>query len=339
MKREDNEVKNTLKPTLLLVWLIAHRRLSKRDILENLGIKPRTLKKYIIELNKLLRSGKIELFNKEKSDKNNDDKEEEVKPVIKEVKYGDKKYLELIDFNTGYAMDCINEVVMLYIFQSIFSTLQIKYFDSIGKNLFQNRLNSLKGKFDIKSQLDNLNILLYYHPYAPKDYSSKEDIIKTIVDCIISRKKMECKYLPLYSDKQSTTSFLLKPYTLVIHQNALYLLGEDENGNIKTYSVDRFISVKRKGDEYYYPSDYNPKNYLNDYIGIIGSSERFKFEIIFKNNPMLHKVLTERSWFRNQFFEKLPDGRLKMTFNSCDSIELQRWIYSWGRDIDSFRKI
>jgi len=334
MKRDDIDLKNTLKPALLLVWLIKHRKLLKKDILTNLGIKPRTLKKYVIELNKLLRSGKIEIYDVKKRDEiDGNGNENGIRPSIKEVKNDRITYLELVDFKGEYALDYINEIVMLHLLKSIFSHMKIKYYHHITTSIYDNLLNSLKSKVDIKLQLNELNNLFYYHPYAPKDYSSSEDIVRTIIQCILNRRKMEVKYQPLSSRTDNPEPFILKPYSLVVHQNVLYLLGEDENNNIKTYSIDRFKSVRKLSEEFHRRPNFNPSMHLNDYIGIIGDGERCKFEIIFRDNPALHKILRERMWFRDQSFEMMPDGRLKMTFTSCKSIELDRWINSWGEDI------
>ncbi len=317
------------KVYFLLYLIYRSGKISQDSLLEILGVTKRVLKKYKNELNKVL----------EEFSKNELGYEDSYLEIVDEKSDG-KSYFFLSGFHEGNLDENIQKVISAFSAKNFLESLNITYIKENIKEIFDKLIASLKYKSYYKTFLNNLDRIFCYHPYAPKDYKAREDIVNTILNAIVNQKVLKCQYSPLIeSGNKSKNDFLLKPYSIVFHLNALYLIGEDEHHKIKTYAVDRFVCVRMTSEKFHYPevAKYNPKNYLNDFIGIIGDGERATYELIFSDNKPLQKSLMERRWFANQSFEKLSDGRLKMCFTTCNSIEVQRWIQSFGEDVEVIR--
>lgn len=334
MKNSDYERKILMerktpsdRKVYFLLYLIYRSGLISQDsLLRALGVTKRVLKKYKNELNKVL----------EEFSKNVLGYEDSCLEIVDERREGEN-YFFLSGFPKSNADENIKKVISAFSAKNFLESLNITYIKENINEIFDKLIASLKYKSYYKSFLNNLDRIFYYHPYAPKDYKAREDIVNEILNAIAYQKVLKCQYSPLLeSEIKSKIEFLLKPYSIVFHQNALYLIGEDENQKIKTYAIDRFVRAKMTSEKFHYPeiAKYHPKNYLNDFIGIMGEGERANFELIFSNNKPLQRSLMERKWFANQSFEHLPDGRLRMRFTTCNSIEVQRWIKSFGNDVE-----
>ncbi|MCX7957827.1 MAG: WYL domain-containing protein [Deltaproteobacteria bacterium] len=311
---------------LLLYLLYYSKKIKKRELLRVLGISARNLKSYRSRLNDFLRDFSENVL----------DIKDNCLKIIEEKDQGES-YLFLSDLPQGSVDENIEKVISVFYAKAILSSLNITKIKENISDICSRLIGGLKYKFLYRTFLNNIDRIFYYHPYAPKNYKMHEDIINEIIKAIYNQKVIECRYSPLHdTERKSRTSFKLKPYSLVYFQSALYLLGEDEDGKIKTYSIDRFVSVKMTSNKYHYPdiSKYHPKNYLNEFVGIIGEGDRVNFEIIFSADRPLQRNITERRWFLNQSFENLPDGRLKMSFTTCKTVEVKRWLLGFGKDVE-----
>lgn len=336
--RRENQEKTTPSSRLLYLFLLLLKNsgeIKKKELIKELGITNRTFKKYRSFINEFLKEKKF--FHEDKL--NLDKEKSKDNGPIRIIKKDEEEYVVLNPFEKIDAVNEYNSIISIFFAKSILQTLNIKELNEKINKIYTLFLTAIIRKSDIRSFLNNLNRIFYYHPYAPKDYTDKTEIINNIIQGIFHKKKIKCEYSPLvinnYQEK-IMKKYILEPYSIVCHMNALYLIARCEDSKIRMFAIDRFESVSHIGDSYKYPNlfEYEPKNFLNAFIGVIGEGEKRNFEIIFKNNPALKKTIKERKWFENQVFKEIPDGRLRMSFTTPISIELLRWINSWGDDIE-----
>jgi predicted DNA-binding transcriptional regulator YafY len=104
-----------------------------------------------------------------------------------------------------------------------------------------------------------------------RDFSSSKylpEVIKAVSDC----KVMELVYKSYFADAPST--YIIHPCLLKQYKSSWYLLGySEEEDKIKTFALDRFISVKVRNDIPFVNKRFNSKNYFGNSFGINVSRE------------------------------------------------------------------
>lgn len=231
------------------------------------------------------------------------------------------------------ALDYINKILVLYLADRFFERFKAENLRKEADNIYQDLIDSLRYKCDIQDFLNNLNKIFYFLPFAPKEYDPK--ILQCIIDGIVNKKVLKIEYFGL--DYTSPNLVSIKPLSIVYFDGLLYLLGmgaERKYKAIRTFAIDRITKIGYTGRIFQFKYDsFNPEDHINKYIGIIKRGHKKRFELVFKNDMALKRLIRERKWFENQIFEELEDGRLKMRFTTYPTEEVKKWILSFGRDV------
>ena len=315
-------------PISLNLAVIVHRVLTQQRgwsadaIIEELRIQPRTYRKY----RKLL----TEEFAPFQGGKGT--------PRLREVLQGEKKYLRLLDGESVSATDTAftSRVAALHFSQLLLSFIGSDVSaatDDILKE-FEERLGD--RAFIVGHILKNVDRIFFHLPDAPKDYSSKNEIIQELTHSMIFKRQVRIRYT---SASFNDLDLTLEPYTLAVHKSALYLIAKSvKYGDIRIYAVDRIDELETLSEGFEYPSPkvYNPSDYTDGSFGIYrgDADQRYDFEVIFANKRWLKMYVQERRWHPTQVFEELDDGRIKMTFHVNTDKEVWPWIRGFGDDIE-----
>ncbi|MCX7957810.1 MAG: WYL domain-containing protein, partial [Deltaproteobacteria bacterium] len=249
---------------------------------------------------------------------------------------------EIIPDNDGIygdnrrAIDNIENILRLYFYKRFFENFRIKSIRTDVDREYENFINSLKYKKEVESFIRNIDKIFYFFWYAPKTERYNENILQNIVKGILFKKILSIKYCGLGYNKSYET--MVKPLSIIYYGGLLYLLGlgaTRRHRGIRTFAIDRIENVSTTGKNFGFNYDrYDPEKHINKYIGIMTSKNKSRFEIIFSNDPVLKKLIMERKWFENQKFTELSDGRLSMRFTAYPTIEVKRWILSYGKDAE-----
>ena len=259
---------------------------------------------------------------------------------IEEVKVGEVKYLRLVDVGEhGWSdADFVARVTALHFAVRLLSFLEgTEIGDAMGA-FFDEFKHTLRDReWLLGGVLDHADRMFYEVPAAPKDYSSKGEVIKTIIRAMMLNKRVAVRYqsasLPV--DYES----LIEPLTLATHRSALYIFARRKGyDDVRMYAVDRFLAAEPTEQNFEYPSRvvYTPEQYVEGSWGIWrgGEGERHEFELVFANKRWLKMFLQERRWHQTQKFLELDDGRLRMTFVVSSDKEVWRWIRGFEDDVE-----
>ena len=128
-------------------------------------------------------------------------------------------------------------------------------------------------------------------------------------------------------------TYLLHPYTLVTFRQGLYLFAYDcKAGQVKTFAVDRFTElVRRRQEKFEFPTGWKPEAHVANAFGII-SGQAHQIRLAFAERVSTY--IKERTWHPSQTYRTLPDGRLELTMNVANTVELRTWILGFGRDVE-----
>jgi len=155
-----------------------------------------------------------------------------------------------------------------------------------------------------------------------KSYGDKVDVLNELLTGLLYEELVELSYRP---PGKRVRKHLVEPYTLVVHGEALYLVGRSRTrGEIRTFAVERVHDACwLKGQGFYYPADYRPESRTDDSFGLIGA-EPTEVEILFDRETAPY--IKERTWHPSQTFETTRDRRLRMRMRVGGTIELLQWL-------------
>lgn len=161
-----------------------------------------------------------------------------------------------------------------------------------------------------------------------KDYSDKEDILESLSKSI---KKQIALTITYQSPKnQSSKQYIIHPYTIVSHDNGLYLLAAipKHDGRVIVLAIERIISIDNDtGDSFMIPESYDPETYLNEAFGITHENP-IPVKVRFDRDSSLYA--SERIWGKDQIITSNEDGSIIVSFIASGLTEISRWVMSYG---------
>jgi len=253
---------------------------------------------------------------------------------LREVADGEAKYLRLVfgDEVKLYDSTFVSRVAALHYSQQLLGFVGQTTIGAASNELmtdFRSRVREKKQFID--EVLGNVDRMFFQLPDAPKDYSTKNLVIRDLMDCLIFRRAILMNYT---SASFKDLSVELEPYTLAVHRSALYLIGKGTDDDVRIYAVDRILSVEKLRRRFDYPraADYDPARYTEGSFGIFRSDSKvlIHFELIFDDERWLKLYISERHWHPTQVLEPLEDGRLRLTFSVNTDVEVWPWIRQFG---------
>lgn len=165
---------------------------------------------------------------------------------------------------------------------------------------------------------------------APKDYRPHAPVVERALHHVLFRRTSQLRYQRGHDGAERSP--VVDPYSLLLYDSALYLVARDhEDDQVKLYAIDRVAEIEPTGARFAYPSRhaYDPEALFADGFGVFrrnGAAPR-RVVLEFDNLPWLHRDLQERQWHHTQRFEALPDGRLRMEFETEDLIDVAHWLF------------
>jgi predicted DNA-binding transcriptional regulator YafY len=137
---------------------------------------------------------------------------------------------------------------------------------------------------------------------------------------------------------------LLEVYFLEIARTNLgmYVIGYERNRRaLRTYKLSRMRRVRLVGEPgaYTIPNDFDPRHYLSNAWGVVGSSGGVPVEVRLRFRPEAAYRILEGGYPNLRIASRLPDGGLEVcitvgTDNHNFPLELLSWVQSWGARVE-----
>lgn len=118
------------------------------------------------------------------------------------------------------------------------------------------------------------------------------------------------------------------PYHLTLFNSGLYLVGRCHLRNaVRIFAVERMRTVDALRARFETPADFSVETYLQGAWGIL-RGDLVTVRVVFAR--ALAPYIRERLWHPSQKLASLADGRLEMTLQVADTLEVRRWILGYG---------
>ena len=140
-----------------------------------------------------------------------------------------------------------------------------------------------------------------------------------------------------YQNRRGEVSeYVVHPYGLIDRAPVLYLVADslrvaEADRRIRTYAAHRMIKTRELSHKFDRPVDFDLDEYVTEGRHMFGKGEHVNLTFEIRGSPGMH--LQEAHLSEDQNIEELEDGWLRVTATVSESLELKRWMNSFGEDI------
>lgn len=162
-----------------------------------------------------------------------------------------------------------------------------------------------------------------------KGQTETREALKTINEAIIGRDVMEVTY-DSYSSRR-TTEREIEPYAALFRGNAWYMMGFCRSrGEVRTFRVNRMREIRTTGEKFRYPDDFSVIKRLEKSWSVFSGEE--ETEVVVKFSPRIAPLIEEHRWQPDQRVGRHRDGSITFSTTVRGTLEIRRWILSWGKE-------
>jgi predicted DNA-binding transcriptional regulator YafY len=174
--------------------------------------------------------------------------------------------------------------------------------------------------------IDAMHRSLGVRSVGAKLQAAAADHLPLIHQALHERRRLRLRYYSMHRDEE--TDRAVDPYHLTYHAGGLYLVGHCHlRKDLRIFAVERIRAARLLVERYTIPADFDPVAYLNAAWGMM-RGDRLPIRVAFAAE--LAPYIKERLWHPTQRFRALPDGRLEMSLEVADTLEVRRWILGYG---------
>ena len=164
-----------------------------------------------------------------------------------------------------------------------------------------------------------------------KGSSELNHALKAMNEAVASRSTIECSYYSYSSGK--TTRRKIDPYGLIFRGNSWYVLGGcHSRGEVRTFRVNRMKDIEATGEKFEYPEGFSIEDHVRRSWAVFQGAET-DVEVLF--SPKLAPLIEEHKWQPEQEIDKLEDGSIIFKTKVAGTLEIRRWIMSWGEGAEA----
>jgi len=245
------------------------------------------------------------------------------RPLLEVARYGERAVLRRANF-TDAPESTVFQVLFLYFALTVFQFLDGTVIREGIEDLWE-RFRKVVPAVQ-RAWLADFSRKFYSIPYAVKDYRAFDELLDTIVTCLVYQHRMRIDYGGVYGDSKVHE---FEPYTLAMFRGGLYLIGRSQRARtMLTLAVERIRSAEKLAEKFAYPESYSPEKYTDGAFGIMeGAVTGVELHIL---NPETVTYLKSRRLHRTQRFVDRRDGTAILSMTVRGTEELRNWILGFG---------
>jgi predicted DNA-binding transcriptional regulator YafY len=222
------------------------------------------------------------------------------------------------------------ELIVLFMGRNLFAFTEGTDLAKSWRTLYEKLQTHLEDR-NVALQ-GSLQKKLYCTTGFPKHYAAADDVVNELISSLIKEHKVAMTYRPPH--KRSYDD-VLHPYSLVVHNHALYVLGRSERaGALRMFAVERIVeAARRKGDAFEYPEDFDPQEHFSEAFGVdTGQAGSVDVRLLFDES--VAPYVAARRWHPSQAVKARRDGRLELTMKVAVTEELEHWLTGYGGAVE-----
>mgnify|MGYP001620009788 CR=1 FL=1 len=250
--------------------------------------------------------------------------------LIEVERRGDHRVLRLADA-TQTPESSSYQALSFYFARSVFDFLDGTVLKDGVQDLWERFYRMLPASQ--RTRLAHFDKKFFSIAYAPKDYRGSDEVIDTVLQCLVHQHTMRVAYDSPWRGPEPPLPHDLDPYTLAMYRGGLYVIGRSHKHRKIVYlAVERMRTVSKQPERFDYPVRYSPAAHTEGAFGIIDGPET-DVEIRIRNAEGL-ALLSARRLHPTQRFRPQPDGTTLLTMRVRGTAELENWILSLGPHVE-----
>ena len=179
---------------------------------------------------------------------------------------------------------------------------------------------------DALTLIDRMRDTVGVRAFGAKLQAPAAEHLPVIQQALLDRRGLRLRYYSFQRDEETQRE--VDPYHLTYFNGGLYLVAHCHlRKAVRVFAVERIRRVDLLGRRFVVPADFDAEEYLNGAWGII-RGDLVTVKVIFAKK--LARYIRERLWHPSQKLRDLPDGRLELTLQVADTLEVRRWILGYG---------
>lgn len=157
------------------------------------------------------------------------------------------------------------------------------------------------------------------------------EVFDQLARATVSRQQLEIVYRKPGSRQADTR--VIDPYHLANINGEWYLFAFDHfRDGLRTFVPARIKSVRTTGKTFARPVGFSVDKQLRDSFGI--HIAEGQYEVVLRFSPAAADYIREKRWHPSQKLRELGGGRVEMRMRLSSVVEVQRWILSWGAEVE-----
>jgi len=155
------------------------------------------------------------------------------------------------------------------------------------------------------------------------------------MDALKNKKVFSLEYKSFYSEKN--TIQIIHPYLLKEYRNRWYIIGYNEEfKGIRTYCLDRIISINKASKIKFFNSGFNAKKYYKNVIGIsVPGSAPVEIHLSFTKEQAQY-VITQPLHSSQELVKETKDSVIFKYF-LVPNFEFMAQVLGWGEEVEVVR--
>jgi len=179
-----------------------------------------------------------------------------------------------------------------------------------------------------RSLLQHYEKKFYATGFGRRRYDVADEHIDVILRGLLNQYKLSLQYRSQKGERQ----YLVRPYTLVLHREALYLNAFVEDyQEIRTFRVENMLAVKLTKERFDYPLDYAPEALYEKSFGVF-RVEGEQITVVLEFPEYLYDYVANRTWMSRQEISPIQDGKFQMRVVVSNLFEIFHWVLGIGSD-------
>lgn len=163
-----------------------------------------------------------------------------------------------------------------------------------------------------------------------KGRGESQAALKSVNAAIASGKTLRMEYYTYSRDSVSTRE--IDPYGVVYRGNSWYVIGHcHTRGGVRTFRLSRVLKASPTGNTFAYPKGFSIEEYIAKSWSVFQGDET---DVVLRFSKKLAPLIEEHQWHPGQRIEKLKDDGIIFRARVRGTLEIRRWVLSWGEGVE-----
>ncbi len=218
----------------------------------------------------------------------------------------------------------VTELMSLHLYSDLVRVFQGTPFYEALESLFKkvrvtlppqalNYLNTIQSTFQVGIK-----------PF--KEYGRFREILSQVNRAALESLRLEIAYKSLTSETETLRK--VDPYKVWFFDGTFYLIGHCHvREEVRTFVLDRIRMLRLTEEHFEIPPDFSLEDYMKHSFKVMQGD---LYTVRIRISAEWARYIGEKIWHESQKAERLPDGRLDLTFQVAGLEEIKQWVLSLG---------